>query len=81
MKKYLSAFIISFVFIGLSYFVNNSGQCCDLVFKSGWPFPYYGGSGGFVGVREDKIIIQGLIYDFVFWYLVFGFISRSRRAW
>ncbi|QQG43822.1 MAG: hypothetical protein HYW86_02990 [Candidatus Roizmanbacteria bacterium] len=68
MKKFLLAFLITLFFLRLSYFVNNSGQCCDQIFEAGWPFPYYGGSGGIMGNLSNKIIIGGLLFDLLFWF-------------
>lgn len=51
-----------------SYFKNNAGVCCDLIFAAGWPWPFYGGSGGFLGISEDRILPAGLILDLLFWF-------------
>lgn len=52
----------------VSYFKNNYGACCDQVFGAGWPWPFHGGSGGFIGSTEDKIIFSGLFLDLIFWF-------------
>lgn len=72
MQKVLIAFLITFVLVVSSYLVNNNHQCCDQIFQAGWPFPFYGGSGGFVGMsmKENKIILDGLLKNVLFWFVV-----------
>jgi len=47
-----------------------AGQCCDLIFLAGWPKPFYGGSGGFIGYTKNRIFVDGLIFDFIFWLII-----------
>ncbi|HSX39076.1 MAG TPA: hypothetical protein VLI92_00575 [Candidatus Saccharimonadales bacterium] len=70
MKKVIFTILLATIFIGVSYFINNKGECCDQFFHAGWPFSFYGGSGGFVGIREDKLIMLGLVKDAIFWFVI-----------
>ena|SRR3989338_1678180 len=69
-RKALLTVFITLILTVFSYFVNNSDACCDQIFQAGWPFPFYGGSGGFVGILEDKLLVGGLILDIAFWFVV-----------
>ncbi|QQG44580.1 MAG: hypothetical protein HYW86_01555 [Candidatus Roizmanbacteria bacterium] len=70
MRGALLAIFIALVLTAFSYFVNNNGTCCDQIFQAGWPFPFYGGSGGFMGIQEDKLIVSGLVLDVIFWFVI-----------
>lgn len=52
----------------LSYYHNNAGECCDLIFEAGWPKAFYGGSGGFLGNTQNTVFWSDLIIDLAFWF-------------
>lgn len=69
-QKFVFAAALSAIFTLLSYFRNNAGVCCDLIFEAGWPRPFYGGSGGFVGEVNNTVMVQGLLIDLAFWGII-----------
>lgn len=70
MRKVISIIILTGLSVALSYLINNKNQCCDQVFQAGWPFSFYGGSGGIIGIREDQIIYGGLVKNIIFWFMI-----------
>jgi len=63
-------FIIALVITLVSLLVNNSSVCCDQIYQAGWPFPFYGGSGGLAGFTRDTLDSVNFIRTFMFWSLV-----------
>jgi hypothetical protein len=67
----------------LTYLINNNGQCCDQISQAGWPFPFYGGGGGFTGELKSHFNLVNFLLDLSF-YLVMLFvativISRAKK--